>query len=187
MCSCGRSFSTEITIRETTNVEATSPPATPMLSSKSDLKHHPYIQTSVSKRAKTSAMESITSLIPTTTLNELVDRLHPPTNMINWHTTNVKHYENSPGWFGTDVDRSQASLFLFRAVNNWIDAWGKWYWTIEWRFKMSRWDGRSPLARQNDSIEFYLFQQSVANIDVSTSAIVSLLFNKSSRKCSIAE
>lgn len=111
MCSCGRSFSTEIAIRETTNVEATSPPATPMLSSKCDLKHHQYIQTSVSKRAKTFAMDSMTSLIPTTTLNELVDRLQPPTNMINWHTTNVKHYENSPGSFGTDLDRS-ASFFV---------------------------------------------------------------------------
>ena len=100
MCSCGRSFSTEITIRETTNVETSSPPATPMLVSKPDIKHHQYIQTSASKRAKTSATDSTTSsssLIPTTTLNELVDRLHPSSNIVNWHTTTLKHYEHSPG------------------------------------------------------------------------------------------
>ena len=58
ICPCGRSFSTEITIRETTHVDASSPPATPMLPLKSDFKHQHYSSEPNPKRSRTSLMES---------------------------------------------------------------------------------------------------------------------------------
>jgi hypothetical protein len=91
LCPCGRSFSTEITIRETTNVDASSPPATPMLSLKTDLKHQQHSQESMSKRPRISMIEPPS--LPTTTT--LFDRL----NSTSWSTTNMKTYENSPGRF----------------------------------------------------------------------------------------
>ncbi len=95
VCACGRSFATEIAIRETTNVETTSPPATPMLSFKTDMKHQQHSQESFSKRPRILMIEPPTSAIPTT--STLVDRLNPSTMINNWQTLNLKTYEDSPG------------------------------------------------------------------------------------------
>ena len=101
VCGCGRSFSTEITIRETTNVDATSPPATPMLLLKTDLKlqqQQQHLQESVAKRARMMMIENPTSVIPTTTNNTmLVDRLNASSIVPAWPTASLKNYEDSPG------------------------------------------------------------------------------------------
>ena len=96
-CTCGRSFSTEITIRETSNVETSSPPATPMLGTRIDLKASPPL-----KRSKPSMIEQPTVTIIRTTTNpvapnHLVERMHPATDLSNWQTNNLKQYENSEG------------------------------------------------------------------------------------------
>jgi hypothetical protein len=96
VCTCGRSFSADITIRETTNVETSSPPATPMLLLKTDLKHQQHSQESICKRSRILMIEPPTSLIPTT-ITSLIDRLNPSTMMTNWQTQNLKTYEDSPG------------------------------------------------------------------------------------------
>lgn len=98
VCSCGRSFTTEITIRETANLESSSPPATPMIGTKLDLKTSPPV-----KRSKTSSgnIEPTISIIRTNnhpvTLNHLVERNHPSNDLNNWSHTHFKQYENSPG------------------------------------------------------------------------------------------
>lgn len=96
VCTCGRSFSAEITIRETTNVETSSPPATPMHSLKTDLKQSQQSYESNCKRARMSMMEPAASLIPTTA-NTFNERLNPSMMTNNWSTSNVKAYEDSPG------------------------------------------------------------------------------------------
>ncbi|CAF4453139.1 unnamed protein product, partial [Rotaria magnacalcarata] len=65
VCTCGRSYAAEITIRETTNVETSSPPATPMFWLKNDLKHQQFSQEPMSKRPKVLMVEPSTSVIPT--------------------------------------------------------------------------------------------------------------------------
>jgi hypothetical protein len=98
VCACGRSFAAEITIRETTNVETSSPPATPMLLLKTDLKHQQHSQESISKRSRILMIDPPISVIPTTTtITTLVDRLNPSLMVNNWQTTNLKTYEDSPG------------------------------------------------------------------------------------------
>lgn len=98
-CSCGRSFTTEITIRETSNVEESSPPATPMIGTKNDFKYqHQLLQTSPMKRVKNSTKETISSVIPTTALNDLIDRINPTSNLAHWRSHSLKNYEDSPGW-----------------------------------------------------------------------------------------
>ncbi len=97
MCGCGRSFAAEIIIRETTNVETSSPPATPMLLHKTDLKNQQHSQESISKRSRTLMVEQPTSVIPTTTT--LIDQLHPSTTVTHWQTQNLKTYEDSPGLY----------------------------------------------------------------------------------------
>ncbi len=100
MCGCGRSFAAEIIIRETTNVETSSPPATPMLLHKTDLKNQQRSQESMSKRSRTLMVEPATSVIPTTTTTTtLIDQLHPSTTVTHWQTQNLKTYEDSPGLY----------------------------------------------------------------------------------------
>jgi len=101
VCTCGRSFAAEITIRETTNVETSSPPSTPMLFLKNDLKHQQHSQEHMSKRSRILMVEPSTSAIPTTTTTTTttVDRLRPSAIVTNWQTQNFKTYENSPGLY----------------------------------------------------------------------------------------
>jgi hypothetical protein len=91
VCPCGRSFSAEITIRETTNVDASSPPATPMLSLKTDLKYQQHSQESISKRARVLMIDPPQ---PTTTT---ITTLNTSSLITSWPTTNMKTYEHSPG------------------------------------------------------------------------------------------
>jgi hypothetical protein len=98
VCTCGRSFAAELTIHETTNVETSSPPATPMLSMKTDLKHQQRSQEPIPKRSKILMIEPSTSLIPTTTTTTLIDRSHPSTMLTNWQTPHIKNYGDSPGF-----------------------------------------------------------------------------------------
>lgn len=100
VCACGRSFSAEISIRETTNIETSSPPATPMLMLKTDLKHP---QESNSKRQKLTILDSSTSIIPTTVTTTSDDGYNQSNFIDNWQT-NLKTYEDSPGMNG---DRKQ--------------------------------------------------------------------------------
>lgn len=90
-CPCGRSFSAEITIRETTNVEASSPPSTPMLSLKTDLKHQQYSHESMPKRQRSIIIDVPPSSTATTTT------LNSSSLITSWPTTNIKNYGNSPG------------------------------------------------------------------------------------------
>lgn len=97
---CGRSFAAEITIRETTNVETSSPPATPMFAFKNDLKHQQHSQESLSKRSRMLIIDPPSSVIPTTTVSSsLVERLNTSNIMANWQISNLKAYEHSPGLF----------------------------------------------------------------------------------------
>lgn len=96
VCACGRSFSTEITIRETTNVDTSSPPATPMLLLKSDLKHQQHPHEPSCKRPRALILDPSNSLIPTTT-NISIERLNPSAMINHWSTMNLKTYEDSPG------------------------------------------------------------------------------------------
>ena len=96
LCPCGRSFSTEITIRETTNVDASSPPTTPMLSFKTDLRHVQHSQESMPKRAR-MAMIDPSQALPTATITTT---LSTSSLITSWPTTNMKTYENSPGEIG---------------------------------------------------------------------------------------
>lgn len=94
VCPCGRSFSTEISIRETTNVDASSPPATPMLSFKTDLKHQQYCQESISKRQRVLMIDTPH---PSTSTNTITTLNSSASLITSWPTTNMKTYENSPG------------------------------------------------------------------------------------------
>ena len=119
-CACGRSFSAEITIRETTNVDASSPPATPMLLLKNDLKqqqqhqqqlHQQHGQDSMCKRPRMLMIE--TSVPPTTIVSAaaLIDRSNSSSLMAAWQASSMKNYENSPGAF---LFSSPLSLFSAR-------------------------------------------------------------------------
>ncbi len=112
LCTCGRSFSAEINIRETTNVETSSPPATPMLSLKTDLKYQQHSQEPISKRSRMLMIEPSTSLIPTTTITTLADR---STMITNWQTPNLKTYEDSPGLLFYNYFISK---FFFSRIND---------------------------------------------------------------------
>lgn len=108
VCPCGRSFSTEISIRETTNVDASSPPATPMLSYKTDLKHQQYSQESISKRPRVLMIDTPHPLTTTVTT------LNSSSLITSWPTTNMKNYENSPGLFAFfDYLTNEKKLNLF--------------------------------------------------------------------------
>lgn len=116
VCTCGRSFSAEITIRETTNVETSSPPATPMLAMKTDLKQMQHSNESNGKRVRMSMIESSTSsLIPTTT-NSLIERLNPSTMINHWSTPNLKNYQDSPGL--TREEYSLNPMFSLELITN---------------------------------------------------------------------
>jgi len=112
ICTCGRSFTTDITIRETTNVETSSPPATPMLGTKIDLKSSPPL-----KRSKPSIIEQPTvTIIRTTTnpvtLNHLVERTHQSNDLNNWQTNNLKQYENSEEFFTNGSTHAESDIEL---------------------------------------------------------------------------
>jgi transposase-like protein len=109
LCTCGRSFSAEINIRETTNVETSSPPATPMLSLKTDLKYQQHSQEPISKRSRMLMIEPSTSLIPTTTITTLADR---STMITNWQTPNLKTYEDSPELMTVESNRGESDIEL---------------------------------------------------------------------------
>ncbi|CAF2739733.1 unnamed protein product [Rotaria sp. Silwood2] len=117
VCTCGRSFAAEITICETTNVETSSPPATPMFSFKNDLKHQQHSQESISKRSRILMMEPPTSVIPTTTTSTmtasiLADRLTSSAMITNWQITNLKTYENSPELMTGESNRGESDIEL---------------------------------------------------------------------------
>lgn len=80
-------------------METSSPPATPMLLLKTDLKHQQNnTQESMSKRPRILMIDPSTSVIPTTT--SIIDRLNPqPMTNSHWQTHNLKTYEGSPGSF----------------------------------------------------------------------------------------
>ncbi|CAF3332504.1 unnamed protein product [Rotaria sp. Silwood1] len=116
VCTCGRSFAAEITIRETTNVETSSPPATPMFLFKNDLKHQQHSQESMSKRPRILMIEPPTSVIPTTTTTtstlSLAERLNSSTMVSNWQITNFKTYENSPELMTVESNRGESDIEL---------------------------------------------------------------------------
>ena len=102
-CPCGRSFSTEITIRETTNVDTTSPPATPMLLMKTDFKNPQHSSDSISKRSRMLMIDPPAAAPPTqtpsstqTTIN-LNGTNHSLALVSSWPTGALKSYERSPG------------------------------------------------------------------------------------------
>jgi hypothetical protein len=95
MCPCGRSFSTEISIRETTHMDASSPPATPMITFKNDLKH---VSESISKRSRILMIDPSGSNINIGgTSTSLIDRLNSSSLASSWSTNTLKAYANSPG------------------------------------------------------------------------------------------
>ena len=110
-CPCGRSFSTEITIRETTNVDSSSPPATPMLLMKNDLKHPQHTSESISKRSRMLLIDPPAAPPPSSTqtinLNRTNNNLALTTS---WPTGALKNYEHSPG---KDYPRMKSNLSLF--------------------------------------------------------------------------
>ncbi|UJR26511.1 hypothetical protein I4U23_007837 [Adineta vaga] len=110
-CACGRSFAAEISIRETTHIETASPPATPMLSLKTDLKQQQYSQESISKRPRILTIDPPTSVIPTTTIN-VIDRLHPSNMISNWQTMQLKTYEGSPELMTVESNRGESDIEL---------------------------------------------------------------------------
>ncbi|CAF0775187.1 unnamed protein product [Rotaria sordida] len=125
VCTCGRSFAAEITIHETTNVETSSPPATPMFMFKNDLKHQQYSQEPISKRPRILMVEPLTSVIPTTaatssssssssttTASTLADRLNSSTIVSNWQITNLKTYEDSPELMTGESNRGESDIEL---------------------------------------------------------------------------
>lgn len=108
VCACGRSFSAEISIRETTNIETSSPPATPMLMLKTDLKHP---QESNSKRQKLTILDSSTSIIPTTVTTTSDDGYNQSNFIDNWQT-NLKTYEDSPEFINGESNRTESDIDL---------------------------------------------------------------------------
>jgi hypothetical protein len=68
-----------------------------MLSLKTDMKHQQHTQEQNSKRSRMLIIDPPTSVIPTTTITSLTDRINSSTMMTNWQTTNLKTYEDSPG------------------------------------------------------------------------------------------
>ncbi|CAF0836823.1 unnamed protein product [Adineta ricciae] len=111
VCPCGRSFSTEITIRETTNVDASSPPATPMLSLKTDLKHLQHLQESVSKRSRTSLLDTAHT-IATGSTSASTTTFNSSPLVVPWSTANMKNYENSPELITADSNRGESDIEL---------------------------------------------------------------------------
>ncbi|CAF0960231.1 unnamed protein product [Rotaria magnacalcarata] len=117
VCTCGRSYAAEITIRETTNVETSSPPATPMFWLKNDLKHQQFSQEPMSKRPKVLMVEPSTSVIPTTntattTSSTISDRMNAQTIVSNWQIANLKAYENSPELMTAESNRGESDIEL---------------------------------------------------------------------------
>ncbi|CAF1135037.1 unnamed protein product [Adineta steineri] len=117
MCVCGRSFAAEISIRETTHVETSSPPATPMLSFKTDLKQQQQqqqqqqnSQESMCKRQRILTIEAPISSTPTAT--SILDRIIPSSMFSNWGTTNLKTYEGSPELMTAESNRGESDIEL---------------------------------------------------------------------------
>ncbi|CAF0965250.1 unnamed protein product [Adineta ricciae] len=117
-CPCGRSFSAELNIRETTHVETSSPPATPMLLLKNDLKQQQqqhqqqqHSQESISKRQRILMIDQPISVIPTTTAF-LSNRSHSSNMTSNWQTIQLKTYEDSPELMTVDSTRAESDIEL---------------------------------------------------------------------------
>ncbi|CAF1059117.1 unnamed protein product [Rotaria sordida] len=104
-CPCGRSFSAEITIRETTNIETNSRPSTPILSVKTDLKHQQYTHESISKRQRGLIVDTPSTTTTTTTLNS-------SSLIASWSATNIKNYGNSPEMINAEIHRTESDIEL---------------------------------------------------------------------------
>ncbi|CAF3911232.1 unnamed protein product [Adineta steineri] len=119
LCPCGRSFSTEITIRETTNVDASSPPATPMLSLKTDLKHQQQQQQSQESLSKRLRMPMMDVLHPTASI--LLNSSSSSSLIVPWSTMNMKNYENSPELMNAESNRGESDIELSSDESRCID------------------------------------------------------------------
>ena len=113
MCTCGRSFAAEVSIREMTNVETSSPPATPVFLLKTDTKHQQNLQEPFLKRPRILTLEPPTSTISTTITPTINDQLNSSTIVTDWQMTNLKNYENSPGLYFHSKKTTLFSLSLF--------------------------------------------------------------------------
>lgn len=97
-CPCGRTFAIETTIRETTNVDASSPPATPMLQSKIDYKQLHSMSESNPKRPRILNVDANNLLIHNSQNNNIIaERINSSSILTSWPSSSIKTYENSPG------------------------------------------------------------------------------------------
>ena len=81
-----------------------------MLSLKTDLKHQQHPQEPNAKRSRMLFIDPPTSLIPTTTIAPMTDRINSSTMINNWQT-NLKTYEDSPGSIFSMDFRSRIFFF----------------------------------------------------------------------------
>ncbi|CAF0960128.1 unnamed protein product [Rotaria magnacalcarata] len=100
-CPCGRSFSTEITIRETSHVESSSPPGTPLLSVKTDLKNQQYSHESISKRQRGLIVDTPSTTVATLNSSSLIS---------SWPTANIKNYGNGPEIMNHESHRTESDI-----------------------------------------------------------------------------